>query len=325
MALVALTVPVVRLARAPSRSPAPRERLLPETADISRAHERPRDPFRDPIAGNAARAEEIKIGYLLFTQTFRFAGAMVASDMACSHCHLNAGQRLGALPLVGVAHAYPAPNVRAGRPFTLEDRIVGCLLRSANAANGALPRGRIAHENGGDDTFPSPRSFEVRAIAAYLEWISEGVEATPWRGRDTIPAEARIPVSELSVAKGEKIYGEKCSPCHGAHGEGVQIGWLKPGPLWGDRSWNDGAGLARTYTLAGFLRHAMPYTSPGQLRDDEAQHLAAFITSKPRPVFREKTRDYPDSHPPEDAVYYAPRNPLTPSPAIPDSTKTPRR
>ncbi|MFT3772490.1 MAG: c-type cytochrome [Minicystis sp.] len=321
--LAALLVIVLRITCPRPRHSFPRDPLLPESADISHAFERPRDPFRDPIPGGTAHVEAIKIGYLLFTQTTRFAGPMVAADLSCSNCHLNAGQRLGALPLAGVAHVYPAPNARAGRRFTIEDRIVGCLIRSANAAGGAIPPGRVPHENAGDATFPSPRSFEVRAIAAYIGWLSEGVDPTPWRGQIAIAKEALIPVAELDPSRGEDLYRERCASCHGESGQGVSIGFLKPGPLWGDRSWNDGAGLARTYTLAAFLKRSMPYSAPGKLPDDEAQHIAAFITSKPRPVFREKGRDYPGSEPPEDAVYYRP--PTPPGPTAPDEAGAPEK
>lgn len=280
--------------------------MLPESADISRAFERPRDPFRDPIPGDHTRVEAVRIGYLIFTETPKFLGPMVASEMSCSNCHLNAGQRLGGLPLVGVTRAYPEPSPRAGRVITLEDRIVGCLLRSVNAAGGSIPPGRIPHENAGDATWPSPRSFEVHAVAAYLGWISEGADAGLWRGHEGIPQERRLPLQQLSVQRGEELYAEKCQSCHGEDGQGMHLGRLKPGPLWGAKSWNDGAGFARTYTLAGFLRRAMPYSSPGSLDDDEAQHIAAFITSKPRPSFPEKRRDYPGTTWPEDAIYYRP-------------------
>jgi thiosulfate dehydrogenase len=283
---------------------APHEDVLPASADITRAFERLRDPFRDPLPYEPRRAEEIKIGYLLFTQTAKFVGPIVAGKLSCSNCHLNAGQRHLGLPLVGVARVYPEYVGRAGRALTLEDRIVGCLLRSTDAANGAIPPGRTPHENAGAATFPSPRSFEVRAIAAYLGWISEDVEATPWRGQQPIAKDELIPVEQLDPDKGAELYAQKCQSCHGANGEGVHIGWLFPGPLWGEGSWNDGAGFARPYTLAQFLRGAMPYSSPGSLRDDEAQHIAAFIDGMPRPVFLEKPRDYPGARPPDDAVYY---------------------
>ena len=87
----------------------------------------------------------------------------------------------------------------------------------------------------------------------------------------------------------------------------MAVGDKKPGPLWGDDSWNDGAGAARVYTLAGIIRYSMPYLDPGNMTDADAQQLAAFITSKPRPAFPFKDRDYPKDPVPKDAVYYAKR------------------
>ena len=68
--------------------------------------------------------------------------------------------------------------------------------------------------------------------------------------------------------------------CHGDDGQGVQIGDKKAGPLWGPGSWNDGAGAARVYTLAGIIRYTMPYLNPGSLSDEDAQQVAAFITAQ---------------------------------------------
>ena len=66
----------------------------------------------------------------------------------------------------------------------------------------------------------------------------------------------------------------------------------------------DGRFQFRVYTLAGIIRYAMPYLDPGSLSDEEAQEIAAFITSKPRPVYPTKSKDYPTVGPPIDAVYY---------------------
>ncbi len=148
----------------------------------------------------------------------------------------------------------------------------------------------------------------MRALSAYLRWLSEGVskeETKAWRGQGVAKP---IPLAQLDPARGRRLYREKCVSCHGKDGQGVQIGALKPGPLWGARSWNDGAGAARVYTLAGYLRHSMPYLAPGSLTDEEAQLIARYITSKPRPEFGAKERDYLVEKLPPDAVYYGPRN-----------------
>jgi thiosulfate dehydrogenase len=77
--------------------------------------------------------------------------------------------------------------------------------------------------------------------------------------------------------------------------------------LWGPDSWNDGAGAARVYTLAGIIRYTMPYLDPGNLSDADAQHLAAFINSRPRPFYPFKEQDYLTEPLPPDSVYYARR------------------
>ena len=64
------------------------------------------------------------------------------------------------------------------------------------------------------------------------------------------------------------------------------------------------AGAARVYTLAGIIRYAMPYLDPGSLTDEEAQQLAAFINSKPRPAYPFKAQDYSTEKLPPDSVYY---------------------
>ena len=130
-----------------------------------------------------------------------------------------------------------------------------------------------------------------------------------WRGQNTIPQPALVAVDKLDPAKGEAIYKERCVSCHGAEGQGVFVGDKRPGPLWGPGSWNDGAGAARTYTLAGIIRYTMPYLDPGNMTDDDALQLAAFITSKPRPAFPFKDRDYQVDPLPVDAVYYPKRAP----------------
>lgn len=117
-----------------------------------------------------------------------------------------------------------------------------------------------------------------------------------------------IPLDRIDPRRGRRLYRQKCLNCHGKDGQGVQIGEIKPGPLWGPRSWNDGAGAARTYTLAGLFRHSMPYSAPGTLTDEEAQQIAAWLTSRPRPAFGAKERDFRVEPLPPDAVYYRRRS-----------------
>jgi thiosulfate dehydrogenase len=119
-----------------------------------------------------------------------------------------------------------------------------------------------------------------------------------------IAASALIPIDTLDPRRGESLFNERCTTCHGVDGQGVAVGDKKPGPLWGPDSWNDGAGAARVYTLAGIIRYSMPYLDPGSLTDEEAQHIAAFINSKGRPVYPFKSQDYLSEKLPIDSVYY---------------------
>jgi thiosulfate dehydrogenase len=279
------------------------QRLVPAAWSITEIDTRVRDPERDLLPADVAQAEEVRRGYRLFLDTSSLAPGSVGNALSCGNCHLNAGQKEGALPLVGIAAIFPEYNQRSGRSFSLQDRVVGCFLRSMNAT-GLRTDANEEHEN--LRPHPDVAAPEVRAIAAYLRWLSEGVSAEDtraWRGWH-IPSERLIPVRQLDPRRGRQLYRQKCANCHGRDGEGVDIGGIKPGPLWGPRSWNDGAGAARIYTLASYLRHTMPYTAPGTLSDEEAQQLAAYIDGKPRPAFPGKQYDYQVEKRPKDAVYY---------------------
>lgn len=262
------------------------------------AWEIPQDPRADPSLSASPLGRQIQRGYRLFVDTPREAPQLVHSQMSCGNCHLNSGQREKALPVVGVAAMFPEFNRRAGRLITLNDRVIDCLIRSENAVNDAN------HEA------PSPTSDEVLALSAYITWISRGqpLGQTPaWRGQNTIPDAHQIPIGQLNRAHGEALFADRCASCHGADGQGVQIGDKRAGPLWGPGSWNDGAGASRIYTLAGIIRYSMPYLDPGSLSDRESQEIAAYIASRPRPSYPFKSRDYPGSPIPVDAIAYAAR------------------
>jgi len=260
----------------------------------------PKDPLTDTTLDNSRLSEEIKRGFRLFTDTPAEAPRLAPGGMSCTNCHMNAGQREKSMPLVAVPGMFPEYNRRSGRLFSLGDRITDCFLRSENATSSDLT----------PEELPTPTSPEVLAISAYLTWLSQGspMGTQPtWRGQNTIPAAQLLPVDKLDLAKGEVIYADRCVTCHGEDGQGVQIGDKTAGPLWGPRSWNDGAGAARVYTLAGMIRYSMPYLDPGNITDEDAQHVAAFINSKPRPAFPWKDRDYRVEKLPPDAVYYGQR------------------
>ena len=255
----------------------------------------PKNPLTDPSLDDSKLSKEIKRGFRIFTDTPKEAPRLAPGKMSCNNCHLNGGQRERSLPIVGVAGMFPEYNRRSGRLYSLGDRIVDCFLRSENAT------GSI------EDELPTTTSEEVLAVSAYITWLARGHEVgknPSWRGQNTIPNSSLIPIEKLDKQKGEALFKEHCTNCHGEDGQGVQIGDKKAGPLWGPDSWNDGAGAARVYTLAGIIRYSMPYLDPGRLSDEEAQHVAAFIDSKPRPSYPFKQQDYRTEKRPVDSVYY---------------------
>ena len=287
----------------------PRSPLISSRTTMVTAWEIPQNPLTDQALDDSKLSNEIRYGFRLFTNTPGEAARFTPSKVSCSNCHLNAGQREKSLPLVGIAGMFPEYNRRSGRLYTLTDRIIDCFLRSENATGAVRPGDG---QGPGDDPerLPTPTSKEVLALASYLTWLARGAEvgtSPPWRGQNVIASANLIPVATLDTRKGETIFMERCTSCHGQDGQGVAVGDKKPGPLWGSDSWNDGAGAARVYTLAGIIRYSMPYLDPGSLSDEEAQQLAAFITSKPRPAYPFKDGDYRTEKLPADAVYYARR------------------
>ena len=286
---------------------------------MSSAWDIPQNPMTDVALDAREDGELIRRGFRLFTATPDETPRFTPGRMACANCHLNAGQRELALPLVGTAAMFPEFNNRAGRMFSLEDRIVGCFYRSQNAVrgrdNGGLdglkrkPAPDAAPATEGDPMLPDVDDEEIVALTAYVRYLSEGYvpgENPKWRKKNRIPQENLLPIDALDPVRGEAVYEEHCKNCHGEDGQGVPVGDKIPGPLWGPRSWNDGAGAARFYTLAGFIRYAMPYVNPGALSDEDSQHVAAYIISKPRPEYPYKADDYQVKPMPVDAVFYQP-------------------
>ena len=271
--------------------------LVPASATLEQVATLVKDPSRDRLPDDPHEAEQVVLGYNIVRNTREYAGQYVGNELACANCHLNAGQRDRGLPYVGVAATFPQYRSRDGRLISLEDRIGDCFERSMNG------------------TAPPSDSPEMMAVAAYITWLSHGMpmgESPAWRGQNRIARENLIPLDSLDVPQGEVLYGQYCAVCHGPDGQGVDLEFTKAGPLWGPGSWNDGAGAARVYTLAGYVRHAMPLTAPGTLTDEQAQHIAAYVNSHERPSFARKAQDFPNGDVPVDAVYYPryPENPL---------------
>lgn len=121
-------------------------------------------------------------------------------------------------------------------------------------------------------------SKEMTAMATYLQWISKDIPVyadVPWLGIGKIEN-----YKEGNKEVGATVFTSKCSACHGPDGQGTAAGPA----VWGDNSYNDGAGMAKAETLATFAFFNMPRGNP-TLTQEEAENVAAFVDNQPRPHF----------------------------------------
>jgi thiosulfate dehydrogenase len=211
--------------------------------------------------------ETIKLGEELVEKTTNhpLTKEFVGNSLNCTSCHLKNGSDPKAATFLGVATAYPAWSPRENRVITLEDRVLNCFLRSCHGIR------------------PPLGSKPSVAITAYITWLSAGqtvkLNGEAPQGPNAVPILA-LKADKSNLARGEKLYAAKCASCHAKGGEGRK----ENPPVWGGKSFNQGAGLANNDKLAAWLKVAMPLDDP-DLTEQEAVDVAAFVNSKPRPVF----------------------------------------
>ncbi|MCP6698388.1 c-type cytochrome [Pseudomonas donghuensis] len=264
-----------------------REQLNPQTTD-STAFETPR--LANLLA--AANADQVIRGMRLHLQTRELLPNNVGNALNCTSCHLNAGTVADGSPFVGVSAFFPSYAPRAGKEVTLEERINGCFRRSMNGK--PLP----------------PQSADMQAMVAYFDWMKMNtLQGDKVAGRGVGKIDTAI---KPDLDNGKQVYAEQCAVCHGSNGEGLarEDGSLVYPPLWGEQSFNIGAGMARTYTAAAFVKRNMPIgfhekfpLGQGGLSDQEAVDVAAWFSQQPRPDFPDKVKDWPNGGKPVDARY----------------------
>ena len=264
-----------------------RAELDPKTTDSSK-FDTPR--LADML--KAANAEQLVRGMRLNLETKDLLPNHVGDQLNCTSCHLNAGTVADGSPYVGVSAFFPSYGARAGKVITLEERINGCFRRSMNGKP-------LAKD-----------SPDLKAMVAYFDWMKRETkpeDKVPGRGVGKID-KSIVPNSD----NGRKVYADQCAICHGENGEGLRnaAGKMVYPPLWGDESFNIGAGMARTYTAAAFVKRNMPIGFHGQfplgqggLSDQEAVDVAEYFSHQPRPDFPDKVKDWPKDPKPSDARY----------------------
>ncbi|ACG73808.1 cytochrome c class I [Anaeromyxobacter sp. K] len=200
---------------------------------------------------------------------------VAASGLTCSSCHLDAGRKKAiASTFIGAAASFPAFNDRDGGVITLQDRVNGCFMRSMNGTR--LP------EN----------SEALLAIVSYINWLSQGFPLQPNPDRAVSSLNRSFPnpaikamalAGKAVAANGASIYDSRCAPCHGVHGEGI----VGAPPVWGERAYNKGAGMANDVQAGSWIQFNMPPAEELTLTDQEALDVAAFVNAQPHPTFLE--------------------------------------
>lgn len=240
------------------------------------------DPNTIPVG---EQGDLIRYGRDLIIRTSYYLGPKgkikaIGNGMNCQNCHLDAGSKPFGNNYSAVASTYPKFRARSGTSETIEKRVNDCFERSLNGET--LTEG----------------SYEMKAIVAYIQWLGKDVE------RGVSPAGAGLIELDFlnrpaDVGRGKIVYDQKCVACHGKNGEGIALadssGYQFP-PMWGDNSYNTGAGLYRLSRFAGYVKANMPlgatYENP-QLTDEEAWDVAAYVNSLPRPI-KDLSKDWPD-------------------------------
>jgi thiosulfate dehydrogenase len=253
-------------------------------------------PVRPPVTRLATPAEStlkddpfsrsVRRGRAIIAATRDSLPQNVGNDLRCNSCHLDEGTRAYSMPYVGVFARYPQYRSRRDGVELIEDRVNDCLMRSMNGK--AL----------------DPESRDLRDIVSYFKWVSSGIavgQRVKGQGIDSI-----VPPLVPNEAHGATVFVAQCARCHGADGAGAQVVTM-PGvyapPLWGPRSFNIGAGMARVRAMAAFVRSSMPFDQPGTLTPQDAFDVSAFVGGHERPDFAAKESDWPKGDPPPDSPY----------------------
>lgn len=257
------------------------------TMSWTAAHAAPEPaPFSPPAESTIPAGPEgdaIKLGKLLVNDTRKQLPKNVGNGLNCSNCHIGGGTVASAGPFVGLWGVFPEYRARGANINSLQDRINDCFQRSMNGK-------AIAYN-----------SKEMNAMLMYIRWLSTGVPTgTPVVGRGMGKVNTEL---KPDAERGKLIYTQKCASCHSANGDGLANatgGYTFP-PVWGNASFNIGAGMARTYTAAAFIKNNMPLGQGNTLSEQEAIDVAEFVTHQPRPPFAPAKNDYAKGNKPKDA------------------------
>jgi len=240
--------------------------LLLAASSVFAAEEKTFTPPSEREIPNNDFGNVIKLGKSIFTDTQHYAKKFAGNGLNCVNCHLDSGRKANSSPLWGAYVRYPAYRAKTRQVNTFEERLQGCFMFSLNG------------------TPPPLGSPEMTALVSYAYWMSTGVPVgtkPKGAGYPELPKPALAP----DFSRGKEVYAANCQVCHGTNGEGKMDGdkFAFP-PLWGNESFNWGAGMHRINTAAAFIKANMPLSKGDSLSDQEAWDVAQFVMSHDRPI-----------------------------------------
>ncbi len=274
----ALGAALFMIAGSGCESPKQPEARAPLTASASAQHPVTLRIPSDSVIPAGPFGASIRRGRAIFNATRDSLPTHVASNLRCASCHLDGGARADAAPLVGAFVRYPQYRQRNAAIIRIEERVNDCFQRSLNGT--AIPWD----------------SDQMRDIVSYLWFLSSGVAAPGKIPGQGLP---KMPALRGDSAHGAMVFDANCARCHGTDGAGTAIAPA----LWGARSYNIGASMARSGSAASFIKHNMPYDKPRSLSDQDAFDAAAYINSHARPDLKGKENDWPMGDVPPDVPY----------------------
>ena len=266
---------------------------------------------------NTPEGDMIRYGKRLLTDSYNSMGGgsdfmppYTGNRLSCSNCHMDEGTASYAGPWAVVALKYADPGEYSSRTNEFrnrERRINGCMQRSMDGI--PLP----------DD------SYEMRSIIAYFEWLATGMQVTDWR---TVKGQGFLRLADMTrpadPVRGKEIYKEKCQACHQEDGGGVwdpeAQKFLYPA-VFGQHSFNDGAGMYRLRTGVGFVYSNMPYgradaamagatgDTSSLLAPEDAWDVMSYVVSQERPVFRNRESDWGNNPGPDGVPDWMKKSP----------------
>ncbi len=209
--------------------------------------------------------DAVKLGENIFRNTPKYAPQFTGNTLSCDNCHLDGGRLANSSPMWAAYVAYPAYRAKNKKVNNFGERLQGCFRFSENGKA------------------PPLDSTVMVALEAYSFWLSTNAPTGAKMAGRGYPKLAK-PAAAPSYQRGQAVYAQNCSLCHGANGAGTMAHGAVVFPaVWGKDSYNWGAGMSTISNAADFIHANMPLGMAGTLSTQQAWDVAAYIDSKDRP------------------------------------------